>query len=157
MITDLGTASIAVAVPAADVAAFMAAADANAQLTALLDFSPQVNLSYAAQLDLLASMVANVEAAIAAGLTPPGLSAQVSAAAALSATLSANLAIIAAIQTALATGDLRLLAYSGPQDDFGSELSTELGASTTSCNALVLLTTSGATWTAMQELFKTSP
>lgn len=155
MITDLGSLTLAVIVPAAATAAFMAAADANAQLTALADFQPVAILSYSAQLDLLANMIANVEAAIAAGLSPPDFSAQVSAAATLSATLSANLTILAGIQSALAAGSVRLLVYSGPQDDFGSELATELGSDTTDVDALVLLTSVGASWTAIETIFKT--
>jgi hypothetical protein len=156
MIADLGSLTLATIVPAAATASFIAAADANAQLDAMLDFQPVANLSYSAQLSLLTSMTANVQAAIDAGLSPPSLSAQVTAGATLSATINANLAIVAAIQTALLAGSVRLLTYSGQQDDFGDELDAHLGAPTTSVNALVLLTSNGASWTAMQELFKTS-
>lgn len=170
MITDLGTASIAVAVPGAldasvaiGVACGIAAPNVDAQLTALASFTPSLNLSFVAQLDIAASIATNINGAITAGIAPPSLDAQIDLSLDIIADLQATLLLIqaqAAIGIALgdllATGGLRLLTYSGPQDDFGGELATELGAPTTSCNALVLLTTSGATWTAMQGIFKTS-
>jgi hypothetical protein len=170
MIADLGTASLAVAVPGAasaavaiDVSCGIAAPNVEAQLTALASFTPSVSLSLAAQLDIATSTVANIEASIAAGITPPSLSAQVDMALAIIAeleaklvTVQAQLAISVALQAQLATGGVRLLTYSGARDAFGAELAAELGVGAASCNALVLLTESGAAWTAMQGVFKTS-
>lgn len=170
MITDLGSATLSVVVPGAasavvaiDIACGIAAPDVSAQLTALASFTPTLNLSFAAQLDIAASIVTNINAAITAGITPPSLDAQIALSVDIIADLQAKLVLIEAqAAIGIALGDLlanagvRTLVYSGPQDDFGSELSAELGAPTTACNALVLLTTNGATWTAMQSLFTTA-
>lgn len=170
MITDLGSLTLAAVVPAAAAAAVainvscgIAAPNVSAQLTALLSFSATVSLSLAAQLDLVAAITANLQAAITLGLTPPTLSAQLDAAIALKLTLEgfllsiqAQLAIAVALQALLATGGVRLLKYSGPQNTFDTELGTALGSSSASCNALVLLTTTSASWTAVQGVFKTS-
>lgn len=170
MITDLGSATLAVTVPGAagaaaaiGVACGIAAPDVTAQLSALASFTPTVSLSFAAQLDIAASIVSNINAAIAAGITPPSLDAQIALSVDIIADLQAKLALIEAqaaigiaLGSLLATAGVRTLTYSGPQDDFGAELAAELGAPTTSCNALVLLTTSGAAWTAMQTLFRAS-
>jgi hypothetical protein len=53
--------------------------------------------------------------------------------------------------------------YSGQVDDLGSEMATELaggvpgGAPTDASNALILVTTVGATWTAMGQIFQVTP
>jgi hypothetical protein len=170
MITDLGSMTIAAIVPAAadataaiDVSTGIAAPDVSAQLTALASFTPSASLSLADQLTIAQSIVTNIQAAITAGITPPSLSLQAAVAAEIITALQAKLATIeaqvdfsVALQALLATGSVRLLVFSGDQDDFGAELATELGAPTTICNALVLLTTSGASWTAMQGVFRTS-
>lgn len=167
MITDHGTATLAVAVPGAagaavaiDVACGIAAPDVTAQLAALASFTPTLSLSFAAQLDIATDILTNINAAIAAGITPPSLDAQVSLSLDIIADLQAKLlsiqaqaAIGIALSDLLATAGVRVLTYAGPQDDFGSELATELGGATTSSNAVVLLTSSGAAWTAMQSLF----
>lgn len=170
MITDLGSLTLGVVVPGAasaavaiDVACGIAAPNVSAQLEALASFTPSAGLSLAAQLSIAQSIVTNIQASIALGIEPPSLADQVAAAAAIIAQLEAQLATVeaqAAIGVALAgllaTGGVRLLRYDGPQNAFGAELSAALGADPTSCNALVLLTTSGAAWTAMQGVFKTS-
>lgn len=172
MITDLGSLTLSAIVPSLHVATGaitascdIAAPNVNAQLTALASFTPQVSLSIADQITLVEATLAALQAALVA--IPPiptlSLSAQVDLAADVVATLeatlltiSAQLAIAVDLDALLANGSVRLLTYSGPQDDFGSELSTELGAPTTDINALVLLTSNSASWTAMQGLFKTS-
>lgn len=170
MITDLGSLTLGAVVPAAaeaavaiDVTADIAAPDVSAQLTALASFTPVAELSLAAQLEIAQAIVANIQQAITLGITPPSLTLQAEIAAGITADLTAKLgtieaqvAIAAALQALLATGGVRLLRYSGAQNAFGAELAAALGPDPSSCNALVLLTTSGATWTAMQGVFKTS-
>lgn len=172
MITDLGSFTIGVAVPAAATAnagllvvGNIAAPNVSAQIAALATFTPSVTIPFPDLLALAQSIIANIQAAIAA--IPPipviSLSAQVALAASITATLNAQLAAISAqlslqatIAALLATGGVRILVFDGANDVFGSELATALGAGTTHTNAIVLLTTSGATWTAMQASFKTS-
>jgi hypothetical protein len=170
VITDLGSLTLAVIAPGAAVAAAaavtvsgLAAPEVQAQLDALADFSPSAQLSFLDQIAQCEAIITGLQAMIAAGITPPSLSAQVTITLNIVASLQVSLAAIQAqldiavgIQDLLAEGSVRLFTYSGPQDDFGGELAAELGAPTTSVNALVLLTSNGASWTAMQGLFKTS-
>lgn len=158
MITDLGSLSLSAIVPGADAACAIAAPNAAAQLAALASFTPQVSLSIAAQITIVENMLAALNVALTA--VPPipilDLSAQVALALDVAAAIQAQLDIIVGLQTALDTAGVRLLAYDGQQDLLGSELATALGASTTHCNALVISTTSGAAWTSMGAILKTS-
>ncbi|WP_437958599.1 hypothetical protein WME76_02315 [Sorangium sp. So ce119] len=170
MITDLGSLTLGAVVPAAGAAAAatvaacdVAAPDVSGQLTALATFAPSASLGLAAQLELAQSIVANILASIALGIEPPSLAVQASAAAAVISTLEAKLATVEAqlelaveLQALLGTAGVRLLRFAGPQNTLGGELSSALGSATTSANALVLLTTSGVAWSAMQGVFKTS-
>ncbi len=171
MITSLGSLSIGVAVPAASdvnaallVTANIAAPNVSAQITALASFTPSVTVSFADLLAMANEIIANINAAIAA--IPPipviSLSAQVALAAAILVDLNAALAIIdanialqATIAGLLATGSVQAYIFDGANNAFGGELATALGGATTHTNAIVLLTTSGASWTAMQAFFKT--
>ncbi|WP_437647875.1 hypothetical protein [Sorangium sp. So ce362] len=170
MITDLGSLTLGAVVPGAAAAAAatvvacdVAAPDVSGQLTALASFAPVAELSFAAQLEIAQSIVANIQEAITLGLTPPSLSLQAEIAADITADLTAKLgtieaqvAIAAALQALLATGGVRLLRFAGAQNAFGGELGTALGGAATNANALVLLTTSGAAWSAVQGVLKTS-
>ena len=173
MITDLGSLTLAVITPSLPSATAaitavcdIAAPNVNAQLTALASFSPQAMVSIADQITMVqATLGALIEASLAVPPIPTiDLSAQVAlaleAVAALELQLEAislNLALAVDLNALLANGSVRLLTYSGPQDDFGTELAAELGAPTTSINALVLLTSNSTSWSAMQTLFKTTP
>lgn len=170
MITDLGSLTLGVVVPGAasaavaiDVACGIAAPNVSAQLEALASFTPSAGLSLAAQLSIAQSIVTNIQASIALGIEPPSLADQVAAAAAIIAQLQAQLvtveaqaAIGVALAGLLATGGVRLLTYAGAVEDLGPEVAEWLGADPASCNALVLIATSGGTWAAMQGVFKTS-
>lgn len=158
MITDLGSLELSVIVPSATVACNIAAPNAAAQITALASFTPQVTLSIEAQIASLEATLASLQAALVA--VPPipvlDLSAQVALALEVKDAIQAQLDILVAFQAALDEAGVRVLVYSGPQDDFGAELAAELGAPTTSINALVMLTSIPAAWAAMQVLFKTT-
>ncbi|WP_437606250.1 hypothetical protein WMF20_35360 [Sorangium sp. So ce834] len=170
MITDLGSMTLGAALPAAvsataaiDVACDIAAPNVSAQLDALASFTPTASLTLAAQLELAQAIVSNIQEAITLGIEPPSLDAQVAAAAAVIAQLQgmleavqAQAALGLALEAQLAVGGVRLLAFSGAQDTLGGELATALGPDTTSAHALVLVTTSGPAWAAMQEVFTTS-
>jgi hypothetical protein len=173
MITPLGSVSIGVAVPAAvDLSAGLlttaniALPNVNGQIAAMADFTPVVAVPFPDLLALAEQVVANVQAAIDA--IPPipvvSLSAQVALAASIlanfnaqAAAIDAQLTLQATIAGFLATGGVAAYAFDGPQDTLGSELATALGPATTHANAIVLVTTSGAAWTAMQGVFKTTP
>ena len=176
MITYLGSLSIGAAVPGAAALAAagqaginLALPDIQARLAALVQFTPQP-VDFQAQLILAQQIVASIEAAIALGLAPPSIDAQLAIVAALVAELEAAIAnvhaqltIIVDIAALLGTAGVHAYAYSGRADDLGGEFAAELvggfpgGGPTDSTNALLLATTSGATWTAMQGVFKTTP
>jgi hypothetical protein len=172
----LGSLTLSVAVPgAASVASAGAAGingalpDIESRLASLGDFTP-APISFAADLALAQSVVAGVTLAIATpGLTPPDISAQLAIIAALVASLeaqigavNAELGIVTDFLAVLATGGVFGYAYAGRADGIGSAISAELaggfpgGTGADAANALVLATTTPATWGAMQTLFKTS-
>jgi len=171
-----GSLTLGAAIPGATAAAAAGASgiglalpDIQARLAALLAFNPQP-IDFAADLVLAQQMVTSLSAAIALGLTPPSMAAQIAAINALIAELLANvsavnaqLEIILAFQGLLASAGVHTYAYAGPVNAFGSEFSAELsagvpgGSPTQASNAVVLLTTIGATWDAMAQVFKVGP
>lgn len=143
--------------------------DIAARLAALQAFTPQP-VNFAAQLALAQLTLSGVQAGIAAGLVPPDISAQLAAVAALIADLlaavtsiNAQLTIITNLQGVLATAGLHVYVYSGQTDAAGADITAELagglpgGGPTDAANALLLITTIGATWTAIQQVFETTP
>jgi hypothetical protein len=143
--------------------------DLQARLAALLAFQP-APISFAAQLSLAQATLSGIQLAIASGITPPDISAQLAAIAALVADLAAavagidvQLTILSNLQTLLAAAGLHVYAFAGATNAAGGELTTALsggvpgGAPTTAANALVLVTTVSATWAAMQGVFEVSP
>lgn len=171
-VTALGSVSIGVAIPIAIevnaallIACDIAFPNVSAQITAMASFTPHVDLGLSEILLLAESAVENVQAAIAA--IPPiptiSLDAQIALAASITLTLQlqllaieAQLALQLTVSGLLATAGVSLYVFDGANNVFGSELATALGGATTHTNAIVLLTQSGVTWTAMQAVFKTS-
>jgi len=169
----LGSLSLGVAVPGAatanaalDVTIGIAAPNVTAQITAAASFTPSVSLGLDELLAIAEAILSNIEAAIAA--IPPipvlSLDAQVALAASVKADLDAMLALVNAqlaiqveIAGLLATGAIVAYAWDGANNALGPALTTELGGATTHSNAIILYTTSGASWTAMQAFFKTTP
>lgn len=169
-VADLGSVSVGAAIPAGpalstavDASVAIAAPDVSAQIAAVGSFTPSVNLSLQDQVAAAQAIIANLQAAIALALTPPTLSAQVAVATQIAADLNLKLGSLQA-QLNLAVGydalfaeaGVRVLTFTGPQNNFGSELATALGSDANNANAVVLLTQSSAAWTALQGVLKTS-
>lgn len=170
---NLGTLSLGVAVPGAleantalDVACGIAAPNVSAQIAAAASFTPSASLGLDQLLAIAEAILDNINAAIAA--IPPipilDLSAQVALAADVKADLDAMLVTVAAqvaiqvdIAGLLATGGVVAYAWDGPNSSLGPALTAALGGAATQSYAVILYTTSGASWTAMQGLFKTTP
>lgn len=170
----LGNVSLSVACPgvaagfAAGIAGInLALPDIQARLDALAAFSPQVEISFAANIAVAQSIAASLQAAITAGLSPPSLSAQIAIVAALVAALelavgqiNAQLTVLIDLSALLSAAGVFLYSYSGRADGLGPALASELaggfpgGSASDDTNALVLATTTAATWTAMSGLFK---
>lgn len=170
-LTDLGTTSIGVAVPGALSACVAGEAGINvvlpdiaARLALVLGFNATVlPPDFNADLSLTTSIAANLTTSIGLGITPPSISAQMSASLDAQATLSAlsvaanaQLSILLNLAALLATAGVRLFAFSGNAETLGGELTTALSGDGNPAHALVLLTESGATWTAMQNIFRTA-
>lgn len=172
----LGSLTIGAAVPGAFDASVAGEAginaalpDISARLAALASFSPQL-IDFSVSIGIATDIIANLNAAITAGITPPDFTAQIAIVAAIVADLEAvvldidaKLTIVVDFLSLLATAGVHAYAYSGQADALGGEFTTELaggfpgGAGTDSCNALLLATTDGATWTVMGSVFKTTP
>lgn len=73
--------------------------------------------------------------------------------------LGVKLALIADFQTLLATAGVHVVAYDGAIGSLGTELQAAVAGPIPSghANALALVTTSGATWSAMAQVFKVTP
>jgi hypothetical protein len=149
--------SLAAAIPGAIAALNLAVPQLQAQIDALLAFNPGA-INFATDLQVAVGILADINGGIALGITPPSISAQISILLALLAPLQANLAAIAAFQ-ALLSASVFAYGYSGPTNQFGTEMATELTGGfpghspAEQCNALVLGTTSAATYSAMAGVF----
>ena len=160
MITYLGEISIGAAIPVPYAAVLDAFADLQARVAALANLSITVQpTSYPAQLLLLAQMVANIEAMIALGLSPPSIAIQITATLALVDELRLKLSLILAIPF---DSTLHAFVYTGPTDLLGPEVTTALSAGlpgsgvTSDTLALVFAATSAESKAAMTVVFKTS-
>jgi hypothetical protein len=177
MITPVGELSIGEAVPGAASAAIagqaginLALPDLQGRLEALLAFAP-AEVNFAAQLTLALQTVAAVQAAIAGGISPPSISAQLAIVAGLIAdiqdamlSIDAQLSIILDFQALLVGAGVHVYAYNGEVQDFGAELDAEIGTGlpgglgpAEDVDALVLVTNIPATWAAMSQVFQVSP
>jgi len=144
--------------------------DIQSRLDALAAFAP-APIDFAQQLILAQSIVTSIESGIALGLPAPDISAQIAAVTALIndllaavTAINANLDIIVALQGLFAAAGVHVYAYDGNVNGLGAALTTALSAGvpggsggTQHCNALALITTIGATWTAMSQVFKVTP
>jgi hypothetical protein len=163
MITGLGSGSIGLFLPGPVGALLSAEADLEARIAAMAQFQAVVSLPTSAQIVLAGSMVTSLSAALAAGVEAPSLSAQIDIMAAQLAVLQAQLMVIQDLLTLCATAGVHGYAFEGDADQFGPEFTAELaggfpgGAPSDTAHAIVLATTSGATWTAMQGVFKVTP
>lgn len=177
-IVSLGSLSLGQCVPLAVTAEGAITASVNvslpqiqAQIAGLLQ--AQINLSVnpptlAASLSTALQIVTSLEAAIAVGL--PSVDFQVTAVAALLAklqvtlgSLTAQLGISANLGLILGSPGVAAYAYSGTVGDLGPAVTTATAGGLPigsgpgdACNAILLATETPATWSAMQQLFKTS-
>lgn len=164
-LTYVGELTIGALLPGIEPPFLLAVGDLQARVDALIAAQAQISVSMpalSAQIDLAASIIANLQAAIAVGITPPSVSAQVSIMVALLVALEAQLALMLGIP--FVTAGVHVYAYAGTAGAFGADVTAALTAgfpggtgAGQACNALVLATTIGATWTDMQAVFKTTP
>lgn len=158
----IGELSIGAAIPGALTAALSGQADLQAKVDALASFSPSLG-DFNADLTVALQVVADLQAVIALGLTPPSLSAQLTIVADALAAVQAQLQVILDFQTLCAEAGLFVYHYSGQVDGLGTALDSEVsggfpgGSGSDDCDALILGTTTGATWDAMSSVFQVTP
>lgn len=136
-------------------------ADLNARLNGALALSASLTLhppTLSGSLDAVIALLASLEAALELGL--PGVSFQLEAVAKAKAALEAQLSLLFEFTASMSGGGAYVYTYSGPGNGLGAALTSELATSWPGgagsdlpANALVLGTTSGATWTAMSSFF----
>jgi hypothetical protein len=170
MITNLGSITVGEVLPGAvsiSVAGQLginsALPDIVARLAALQAWSPQP-VSFAASLALAQATLAGILLAIELDLPVPDISAQIAIIAALIAALESivnlvnqQLEFIVAFGAIFAESGVAAYRYDGAPQDLGSEFSTELAGMATPGNALVLVASTPAAWSAMSALMKVNP
>lgn len=142
-----------------------AVGDLQARLDACIAAMAQITVgmpSLSLQIQLALDIIANLQAAIAVGITPPTVSVQISVMVALIAQLEAELAIMLGIP--FSTAGVHVYAYDGTVGAFGGEVTTALSAGVPGgagpgqhCDAIVLATVIPTTWAALSLVFKVSP
>ncbi len=169
-LVSLGSIDLATSLPGANAAGVAGAAgingalpDINARIAALGAFAP-APISFSADIAAANNIAASIGVAVSAGLTPPDIAGQIAQIAALLAALEAealavqaNLTLVTNFLGLLAAGGIDAYAWDGARNALGAAVTSALGSSTAHSNAIVLVTTNGATWTAMQSVFKTTP
>lgn len=169
MITDIGSLTLAAAIPWAATAALnlttacnLAAPNVQAQLTAMASFQPSVMISFTDLYALAQQIIANILAAINAIPPIPQIDLSVQAQMGLDLKVALQALLVQfqaflAFALAFPSGSAHAYVYGGPKNAFGSELATALGPGSENCNALVLVATDSAGWVGMQAMFKTTP
>ena len=156
-ITYEGSLSIGGALPGVAGAFEAALPDLQVRLDALATFAPTTP-DFAANLSLAQGIVTNLQQAIAFGITPPNLDAQLAEVELAVSGVEASLGAAAALLATLDAAGLYLFTYTGNVEDFGTEFQAEIGSGlpggggTGACNAVVMLTKTPATWTALASL-----
>lgn len=142
--------------------------DLTSRLASLLAWSP-TPITLAAQIGQLEAMIGALQAQLTLGVAPPSLATQLANLAAIVAGLEAQIAgvnvqldIITDFQALLGAAGIHALAFAGLAGALGSELDARLASVPglgpgDTANALVLLTTVPATWTALAQLLKVTP
>lgn len=180
MISNLGTLSVGACVPLAvtaqaqlSITIGMAMPELQAKLAgyagviAALTITPG-SIALAAKIAAAAQVAGSLAAAAAVGL--PGVSLQAAALLAIVAEIEASigalnlgLEFVGSMSSLLAAAGVSAHVYSGRADAFGSEFQAAFagglpsgGGPAAATNALVLATTSAATWSAMGGVFRVS-
>ena len=164
----LGNVSIAGAIPmlntlsASLLAELQADLTAQASITANLQASLNMDLSamLAAAASIQLSGAANIDVSIALPSLSVGLNADLAASLALSASIKAKLDILMGFTSLFATAGVRVFGYNGQVQEFGSVFTNYLGtggntggmALTDQSYAIVMMTNSAATFTAMGQV-----
>lgn len=154
----IGSMTVGAAVPGAMAKIGLLVPDLQAQVDALVAFSPG-EISLAANLALAEQIVLDLKAAIQLGVTPPSISAQLAIVAAQLGVLRARLELITGFTGLMATAGLHAYSYTGQANQLGPQLSTELtaglpgGQPTDQVAAVIFAANAGVTVSAMGAVF----
>lgn len=138
----------------------------QAQLVALATMPPLP--SFADMLAQSVALTASIQLALATpGLPPPpsiassiaALAALVTSLTTMTASLHGKLGIIIDFQTLLAAAGVHVVAYDGAIGSLGTQVQAAVAGPIPSghANAIALITTDAATWSAMAHVFKVTP
>ena len=159
-LTPLGEVTFGAALPGPAAALAISLPKLQAELDALLAFTPTPP-SISADIALAAGILANLQANVS--ITPPDLTAQLAIVADIIARLTPQISLVLGVVNLLATAGLHLYAYTGTTAGFGSTLSSALASglpggsgSAEVCAGLALVATAGAAVGAMPQIFKMS-
>lgn len=163
VLTRVGAIGFSTAMPGPWGALVAASANLQTQLAALASFQATVDFgSLSAGVTLAGQIAANLNAAIALGLTPPSVSAQFALVASLVAALQAQLNVIMGLLNL--GGTLQVYTYDGNVSAMGGEMTSALsggfpggGGPSQHCFAIIVAATDTLTETSIRAVFKTSP
>jgi hypothetical protein len=118
-------------------------------------------ISFAANIQVALDAIASMQEAVALGISPPSLSAQVAIMAAALAELQVSLNVLLGLSNALGVAGVHLYQYSGPVNLLGAEVYVALaggfpdGAPSDHADALLVATSIPAAWAAIATMMKT--
>lgn len=155
-LTNIGEVSVGVGIPALAASVNANLPDLQAQLDALLAFSPGA-IDFNVNLGIAQQMVLDLQAAISAGITPPSIDAQIAAVAAIIGKLQAQIGALVAI-AGLLTAKVYIYKYTGSSDQFGPQLSAALingftGNGVSETVAIIIGATASASMNALGAIF----
>jgi hypothetical protein len=158
-LTFLGSKTIAATIPGAMASVAIGEQQLTAQIDALVAFQPAA-VSFPDLIGLAERMLADLNTALAIGVVPPSIDAQIAVMAAVVAGLKAQLAIILNFYGLCAAAGVECYVYDGSAAGFGAAMSAATaggfpsgGGPASHCYALVLATAVSATAGAMAEVF----
>jgi hypothetical protein len=121
-------------------------------------------VGYQASLGLAEEILKGINSCLAVGVVPPSIELQVEIVArAIAEILQPELDVMVNLNTLLASAGLHVYVFDGVTSNMGSEVSSALagrlpgGGVLTHCNAIILATTAGATWSAVSSIVGDRP
>jgi hypothetical protein len=151
----VGGMSIGGALPGVTAALALAQPDLEGRVGAMLQFSPVV-FNFAADIALLEGTMLSLKAAITAGVEPPSLDVQFDLMKLLLDELLQSLQAVLDFQNILTNAGVHVYTYTGVDGGLVPG-GFPGGSGSDNCNAIILATSSGATWAGMSAVFKVTP
>lgn len=161
--TYIGEETIGACIPVPVGLVLKAQADLQAQIPPLEISVGLPTVSIAAQIEGLQLTISQLQLCLELGITPPSISAQLGLLEAKLIALRAELAVFLQLSQFFAAAGVFAYAIDAATNAAGAELTAALAsgfpghAPTAHANLLVLGTVDAATWTAMAQVFKTTP